>query len=233
MLKTALCFAATVALAAPAAAQEPAFATALAEIDKAAPAPSPADMAPPALETLRALAAQEKSCVPTGVVMDRAASASASRTIATLIGGKKIVNGWTAYGRPQGCPARFPTRFMVLRLPDGKLIARVVNVGESLTAPDLMRESSFAVAVAAMAAIQKAHPDCKGMEGLQMAETRVSSRSADLGPDFHGQRYRGSWEEVWIFSQCGHRAEVPVTFVTDGQGGAQWTADQRRVKTLD
>jgi hypothetical protein len=227
-------FAAAAALAvAPAAAQEPAFVAALAEIDKAAPAPSEAEMAAAALETLRAIAAKEKSCVPTGVTMGPAASASASRNIATFIGRKQIRNGWTAYGRPQGCPAPLPTRFLVLRLPDGKLLAAVVNLGESLTAPDLMRESSFAVAVGAVGAIQKAHPDCKGIEGLQMAGSRVSSRSADLGPDFHSQRYRGSWEEIWTFSLCGHRAEVPVAFVADGRGGAQWTADERRVRVLD
>jgi hypothetical protein len=227
-------FAAAAALAvAPAGAQEPAFVAALAEIDKAAPAPDVAETAPAALETLRAIAAKDKTCVPTGVTMAPAASASASRTIATLIGKKQIRNGWTSYGRPQGCPATVPTRFLILRLADGTLIARVVNTGESLTAPDLMRESSFAVAMAAVGAIQKAHPDCKGIEGLQMGATRVSSRSADLGPDFHSQRYRGRWEEVWTFTLCGHRAEVPVTFVTDGAGGAQWTADERRARPLD
>jgi hypothetical protein len=227
-------FAAAAALAlAPAGAQEPAFVAILDQVDKAAPAPTQAEMAVAALETLRAIAAQEGSCVPTDVVMDRPASASASRTIATLIGRKQIKNGWTAYGRPQGCPAPAATRFMVLRLADGTLIARMVNVGESLTAPDLMRDSSYVVAVAAAGAIRKAHPECTGIEGLQMGATRVSRRSPDLGPDFHGQRYRGSWEEVWTFTQCGHSAEVPVTFVTDGKGGAQWTTDERRAKALD
>ena len=62
----------------PAAAQEPAFAAVLAEIDKANPAPTPAEMAPPTLETLRAIAEKDKACVPTGVVMEPATSASAS-----------------------------------------------------------------------------------------------------------------------------------------------------------
>jgi hypothetical protein len=231
--KAAWTVGALLAAAAPAAAQEPAFVAALAEIDRNVPAPTQAEMAPAALETLRAIAEKEKSCVPTGVAMQPAASASASRSIASMIGTRKIRNGWMAYGKPQGCPAKVPTRFLVLRMPDGLLIARVVNVGESLTAPDLMRASSFVVAVAAMAAIHKAHPECQGIEGLRMEETRVSSRSSDLGPDFHSQRYRGGWEEVWTFSQCGHRAEVPVAFVTDGQGGARWTAEERRARALD
>jgi hypothetical protein len=233
MLKNALVAAVAAFLLAPAGAPDPAFVAALDQIDKAAPAPTEAEMAVAAIETLRAIAAKENSCVPTGVTVDRAASASASRSIATLTGRKEIRNGWTAYGRPQGCPAPAPTRFLMLRLADGKLIARAGNFGESLTAPDLMREASPAVAFAAIGAIRKAHPDCQGIEGLQMGATRVSRRSADLGPDFHSQRYSGSWEEVWTFRVCSHSAEVPVTFVTDGNGGAQWSADERRAKALD
>jgi hypothetical protein len=221
------------AAAASAAAQDPAFVKALAEIDRAVPAPSPAEMAPRALETLQAIARTEKACVPTGVAMDAAMSASATQHIASFIGTKQISNGWTAFGRPQGCPGAAPTRFVVLRLPTGDLYVRVVNVGESLMAPMAMAEASPVISVAAMAAIQKAHPDCQGIEGLKMEEARVSSRSTDLGPDFRGQRYKGSWEEVWTFSQCGHRAEVPVVFVTDGQGGVRWTADESRAKALD
>lgn len=225
--------AAVAAAAAPAAAQDPEFVKALAEIDRAVPAPPPAEMAPRALETLQAIARTEKVCVPTGVAMDAAASASATQHIASYIGSRQVSNGWTAYGRPQGCPGGAPTRFLVLRLPTGDLYVRVVNVGESLMAPMAMAEASPVISVAAMAAIQKAHPDCQGIEGLKMEETRISSRSPDLGPDFRGQRYKGSWEEVWTFSQCGHRAEVLVGFVTDGQGGVRWTADERRVKALD
>lgn len=234
MLKKIL-FAAALAAAAwagPAAAQDPAFAKALADIEKAVPAPAPAEMAKPALETLQAIARSEKACVPTGVAMDPAASASATLLVAQLIGAKQIRNGWTAYGRPQGCPPKAPTRFLVFRMASGELLLRVVNVGESLTPPSMMRDSSAAVAFAALAAIRKADPACAGPEGMRMEETRIVSRSPDLGADFHGQRYSGSWREAWTFSVCGHRAEVPVTFVNDGQGGASWTVDERQAKVL-
>jgi hypothetical protein len=221
------------AFAAPAAAQDPAFVKTLADIERAVPAPSPAEMAPRALETLQAVARTEQRCVPTGVVMEPAASASATQQVATWIGAKQISNGWTAYGRLQGCPARAPTRFVVLRLPSGELYVRIVNVGESLTAPWALAETSPIVSVAAMGAIQKAYPECTGVEGLKLEETRVAARSSDLGPDFRGQRYKGSWEEVWTYSQCSHRAEVTVAFVTDGQGGHRWSADERKVKALD
>jgi hypothetical protein len=220
--------------AGPANAQDPAFAKSLADLEKAFPAPTPAEMAAPALETLQATARADKSCVPTGVVMKPAMSASATLVVTNWIGSKQVSNGWTAYGRPQGCSAKVPTRFVVLRLPTGELIARIVNIGESLTPPSMMSDSAIVLAATlAVGAIKKAHPGCTGIEGLRMEESRVASRSPDLGPDFRGQRYRGSWEEVWTFSQCGHRAEIPISFVNDGQGGARFSADERRAKPLD
>lgn len=220
-------------MAVPAAAQDAEFARAIAAIAAAEPAPSAPEVAAAALDTMKAIAKERGGCAPASVSADTPAAATSTALATQLIGARQIKNAWTVYVRPQGCPAAAPTRFILLRMASGELLARVVNVGESLAAPSMMRDSSFVVAVAALGAIQKAHPDCKGPEGMEMESSRVASRSADLGPDFYGSRYAGSWKEVWTFKVCGHRAEVPITFTADGQGGARWAAHESETKLID
>jgi hypothetical protein len=233
MLKKLALFA--TALAAPALAQDPEFARVVTAIDAAAPAPSASETSAAALDILKAIAKEKGGCSPTSVTADAPAAATSTALATQMIGARQIKNAWTVYVTAQGCPAKAaaPIRFLLLRMPSGELLARVVNVGESLAAPSMMRDSSFIVAVAALAAIQKAHADCKGMEGMEMESSRVVSRSPDLGPDFYGSRYAGSWKEAWTFSVCGHRAEVPITFTTDGQGGASWAAHEAETKLID
>jgi hypothetical protein len=220
-------------MATPAAAQDPAFARALAGINAATPAPTAAETEAAALDTLKAIAREKHGCAPTSVAADTPLPATSTALVAQLIGAGKIRNGWTVYVRPQGCPSAGPIRFILLRMAGGELLARVVNVGESLTAPSVMRDSSFAVAVPAVTAIQKAHPECRTVEGLDMTNSRILSRSKDLGPDFYGSRYAGSWQEGWTFSVCGHSAEVPIAFTTDGQGGARWTVNATGARLID
>jgi hypothetical protein len=231
MLKKLIFIAA--ALAAPAAAQDADFARFVAQTNAATPPPAAAEIAAGALDVLKAIAAEKKSCVPISVAMEPAQTATSVRLTTDLIAAGKIKNAWTAYGRPQGCPSPAPTRFIVLRLADNSLIVRVINVGETIANPSLMRDSSFAVAVAAVTAIQRAKPDCTDTKDLDMVGTRIISKSADLSPDWHGSRYAGSWTEGWTFSACGRRAEVPVTFTADGQGGANWNVKSNEAKVVD
>jgi hypothetical protein len=227
-----LAFAAAL-IATPAAAQDPAFARALAAINAANPAPANAEIAAAALDTLKAIAREKQRCAPNAVRAEPPMAATSTQLATQLIGAGKIKNAWTVYVRPQGCPTAGPIRFLLLRMTSGELLARVVNVGESIAAPSMMRDSSFAVAVAASTAIQKAHPECTSTDGLDMTNSRILSRSKDLGPDFYGSRYAGSWREGWTFSVCGHSAEVPITFTTDGTGGARWAADERETRLID
>lgn len=110
---------------------------------------------------------------------------------------------------------------MVVRLADNSLRALLVNPGESLANPTLMRDASASVALAAVNAAQRAQPSCDGAD-IDLASARVVSRSADLSPDSNGAFFAGSWQEVWTFSMCGRRVEVPITFTADGQSGANF-----------
>jgi hypothetical protein len=118
-------------------------------------------------------------------------------------------------------------------MADSTLMVRAVNKGETLANPTLMRDSSSAAAMAAVLAVRKVKPDCARPEDIGMENARVVSRSADLSPDWHGARYAGTWKESWTFRACGRRAEVPLSFTADGQGGAYWTVHSTEAKLID
>lgn len=187
----------------------------------AAPPPSIEAMTPPALETLQAMARQEGRCVPSALVMEMPQTAIATLVVTRAVAAGQIKNGWTAYARPDGCPGAGRARFLILRMADDSLRALFVNEGESLANPSLMRDSSAGAAMAAFGAVSAADPSCTG-DGMRMGPTRVAERGADLGANYHGVFYAGSWREIWTFTVCGRTVEVPVAFTADGQGGAHF-----------
>jgi hypothetical protein len=197
----------------------------------AVPPPTVEALAPEALGTLQAIARQRNACVPTGVQMEAPRTAIAVRAITVGVNSGQIKNGWTAYGRAEGCPNPPRLRFLVLRMADDSLRAVVVNEGETLTNPSLMRDTSAVAAMAALQVVRAADATCSGQD-MDMGPTRIAERGADLGPDFHGTYYAGSWSEVWTFSVCGRSAEVPVRFTADGQGGANYNVVGTEVRLV-
>jgi hypothetical protein len=140
----------------------------------------------------------------------------------------KLKNLWLAYGKAVGCADASKTRFIVIQTPDGAVRARVVNKGESIASPSLMRDTSMNAALVAWNAVRAVDPTCAGRD-MAMVSTKVSSKSSDLSPDFYSARYQGSWEETWMFSVCGRIAAVPVSFKADGTGGAYTGVNQKGV----
>ncbi|MBV8778500.1 MAG: hypothetical protein JO258_14985 [Alphaproteobacteria bacterium] len=224
---------AVIGLASMAHAQDAEFARFVDQTTAAAPAPTAVEVAPGALEVVQALAHRDGGCVPTAVQIDQPQSATATLLVTQLVRAGQIRNGWTAYGRLVGCPAGDPVRFIILRRADGQLLVREINVGESLANVTLMRDSGPAAAIAAHRAVARAHPECASANDVKMVRTRVISKSADLGPDYHGARYRGSWSEGWTFRACGHSAEGPISFRADGQSGAYWDIKADQARLLD
>jgi hypothetical protein len=143
----------------------------------------------------------------------------------------QLRNGWTVYATPEGCADAVPTRLMVLRLADGSLRALLVNRGETLANPTLMRDTSSPAAVAAAQAVRQAEPSCNGND-IDFADGRVTSRSADLSPEVHGAFFAGSWQESWTFSMCGRLVEVPITFRADGEGGAHYEVHRNEARLI-
>ena len=227
-LGTVLCvFAAEAAFA-----QDPAYASFVERTNAATPPPPIDALTAPALETLQALARQENRCVPSGLRLEAPQTAIATAVITQAVAAGQAKNGWTVEGQPEGCADQAVTRFMVLRMADDSLRAFVVNEGRTLANPSLMRDTSAVAAVTAFQAVRTANPSCTG-EDMRMGPTRIAERGTDLGPNYHGAFYSGSWSEVWTFTVCGRRAEVPVRFTADGQGGANYNVVSTEVRLVD
>lgn len=226
MLKRLVLLAA--ALPATAKAQDAEYTRFVERANAAAPTPSGEDLAAGALGASKGHATRLSTCVPTAVAMEAPRSATADRGVSDLIRAGKIKNAWTVYGRPQGCKSAPSTRFLALRMADGKLVVNVVNVGETLANPSLMVDTLRSAATV----MGRVFPDCKEA-AIAFEGTRVTARSADLSTDWHGARYAGTWREAWTFRTCGRRAEVPITFTADGQSGAYFSIAASEARLLD
>jgi hypothetical protein len=212
-------------------AQDAAYRQLLERTNAAAPAPALAAIQPEALAVLQGNAREERRCVPTSVALERLQSATAARAITEAVLSGEAKNGWTVYGRAGGCPTPFLARFMVVRMADDSLRVFLVNEGETLANPSLMRDTGHLAAAAGTAAVRIRYPGCDDSD-LSMGPTRIADRSR-LGTYSHGAYFSGAWSEVWTFRVCGHRVEVPVSFTADAQGGADYDIDGSRARILD
>ena len=218
-------------LAAPAAAQEAADLARWAAINKAVPPPAASAIAPPALATAQAFARETRQCVPSGVSIGDIRPATADPVAIGGVRDGQLKNMWTATGTLAGCPGREKLRFVVMRMPDAALRVLVVNEGESLASVAETQDAMREALAAARRAFAQAAPECTvDASTLSLGPTRVTARSADLGPDVYGVRFKGSWTEVWNFAACGRQVEVRVDFRADGEGGAFVNAPAAAVK---
>jgi hypothetical protein len=212
-------------------AQDAAYRRFLEQTNAAAPAPSLQALQAQALDMLQGNARVEGRCAPSAVRLERLESATATRVITQGVRAGELRNGWTMYGRAEGCPQPYLAHFMVLRLADNSLRAVLVNEGETLTNPSLMRDMGHLAALAATNLVRRTDPRCDGA-GLRMGPTRVVDRSR-LGAYSHGAYFSGSWSEAWTFLVCGRRVEIPVTFTADANGGADYDVRGTEGRILD
>jgi hypothetical protein len=209
-------------------AQPPELIAAVEKIAAAEPAPTPAEIVPQALELLRNRAKSDGKCSPRSVSVGGPASALLTLIVTQRMVAREIRNAWTVDVRPEGCPDRRPARLIVYRQSAGTLDVQFMAFGEGIALP-VERNIFLVVAGAAYAKLASAKGGC-AVDKLRFESTRIASRSADLGPDVHGTRFKGTWSEIWTFRGCGREVEAPVTFVTDGLGGLSWSADYRQVR---
>ena len=232
MRRAALALLAGIGLAsASAVAQSADYRRFLEQTNAAAPPPALAALRPLALEMLQGNARAEGRCVPSGLVLERPESATAVRVVTEGVRAGELKNGWTLYGRATGCPAPFLGRFLALRLADDSLRVVIVNEGETLANPSLMRDMGHLAALAATNFVRRTDPRCDGAD-LRMGPTRIVDRSR-LGAYAHGAYFSGSWREAWTFTVCGRRVEVPVSFTADAQGGADYRVEGTAARILD
>jgi hypothetical protein len=220
------------ATASAAAAQDAEFARFVAQANAANPAPTAAEIMPVALEVLRANPRAGDGCVPTGLSIDTPRPVTASRHIVQLIRAGEVRNGWTVYARTEGCGETRPLRMVVIRPASGPLLAVALLHGEGIANPTLVIDTRDAARTAAGAMAGRLIPGCVS-GGIALDSVRTVSQSEDLGPDFYGARYRGSWREAWTFVACGRRIELPITFTADGESGANYSIHASEARLLD
>jgi hypothetical protein len=212
-------------------AQDAAYRRFLEQTNAAAPPPPLQALQAQALDMLQGNARVEGRCAPSAVRLERLESATAARVVTQGVRAGELRNGWTIYGRAEGCPQPYLAHFMVLRLADDSLRVVLVNEGETLTNPSLMRDMGHLAALAATNLVRRTNPRCDGA-GLRMGPTRVVDRSR-LGSYSHGAYFSGGWSEAWTFVVCGRRVEIPVTFTADANGGADYDVRGTEGRILD
>lgn len=164
-------------------------------------------------------------CQPTGMSIGRLEPITLDGMITSLIAKGQIENGWMTSVAVRGCPPADPIRVIVLRAPDGQgLQGLFAGQGETLAWPTLSREVLRAAVGAVSQRLIREDPACKPKD-MTPTGIKVTGTSPDFGPSQYGIRLKGSWNEVWTFSPCGHRASVGIAFRTNGAGGAYWDID--------
>jgi len=231
MLKHIAILLASASVSVAASAQRPEFVEIANRVTAEEPAPALQEVAPRALAMLQERAQAISGCRPTGVTIDQPQSALFTITVMQRLAAQQARNGWMATAHPEGCDGAQPARFLVMRLPDRTLHVQFAGIGEGIAIP-LQQDLFVGAGSAAFVALSDGRSDC-GVDTIRFDSTRIASRSDDLGPDFHGARFAGSWQEAWTFSGCSRRVEVPIAFTALGDGDMPWSIDTRAMRVLD
>jgi hypothetical protein len=213
-------------LASPALSQSAQEAAMQAALNELIPAPDSKRVAAAVLQQLQDDAGKAGACVATGVTLGPIKPASATRTAIEGLAQHAIRNMWTVSGTPQGCPSPAPVRFIVVLLGDDSLLVRPFATGESIAWVSLVMDARSSVAVSTLATMTVKNPSwgCSAKDPISLKSVAMAGEPKDVGPDFYGVRYTGSWQEIWTFEMCKRAVAVPIAFTADGNGGATWNA---------
>ncbi|MBZ6379312.1 hypothetical protein B5C34_08425 [Pacificimonas flava] len=143
--------------------------------------------------------------------------AHADRTVANGILDDAFHGGWTFYAETD-CAETPVVRYLYIAEKSGDHVMLVVNRGEVISTPSMMRETSALAGAEAYEAAKRLDPDC-GVESVGMRQTSVLEADPALGPAVAGARFSGGWRELWDFTACARDMAVTVRFDTDGKGG--------------
>jgi hypothetical protein len=219
MLRALMLLSALISFSSPVLAQQQLVLDTLRDLNAKGPQPALADLNGAVAGTAKAFAEANKTCVPKSVKLSDVAPITGARGIMAAVMAGRLRNAWTVYAEHIGCSDGNLIRYMVLQSSDGSLKAVRVNEGRTFANPVLMRDTSLNAALAALQKGKSLDATCTGRP-MKMGPTRVTSQSADLGPEIYGVRYVGKWTEIWQFETCGKKFDVSVEFSPDGDGGA-------------
>ena len=170
-------------------------------------------------------------CTPAKIKLGALEPVTLDGMITAMIARGQVENAWLMSVRVEDCPPADPIRILLIRAADGQgLQAVFAGQGESLAWPSLSREALRGTVNAAVKKMRAAYPQCAPADMTPIGVS-VTQRSPDLGPNVYGIRLKGTWSELWAFEPCGHRIMIPITFRTDGKGGAYWDIDEAQIVT--
>jgi hypothetical protein len=144
--------------------------------------------------------------------------AHADRLVANGILAGAFHGGWTFYGETD-CAETPVVRYLYIAETSGQHVMLVVNRGEVISTPSMMRETSAIAGADAFDAARAEVPDC-AIESVGMRQTGVVSADPNLSPALAGTRFSGGWRELWQFTACARGVDVTVRFDADGLGGS-------------
>ncbi|MEY2884466.1 MAG: hypothetical protein RL490_2190 [Pseudomonadota bacterium] len=217
---------AAVFVSAPALAQSANEVAAQAALNELIPPPGSKAVAGLALAELQKDARAKSECVPTTVTLAPIKPASATRLAIDGMKRRLMRNAWSVVAMPQGCPSPLPVRIAVVLLGNDELVVLPYATGDSIAWVSLVGDAKQNIASVTFAALAARNPDwkCSQTDPVVLEKLTMAGNATGLGPDFYGVRYTGSWQEIWTFSMCRRKIDVPVTFTADGNGGAYWKA---------
>ena len=153
--------------------------------------------------------------------------ATADRLVTNGILDGAFTGAWTFYAEID-CPETPVLRYMYIREADGGHIMLVVNRGETIATPSMMRETSAIAGAEAYDLARARQPGCE-VKSVGMRTVRIDDTDGMLGPAIAGTRFSGGWSEVWRFRACDQDVDVTVRFDTDGKGGTVARIADKRV----
>ncbi|WP_428333825.1 hypothetical protein [Novosphingobium sp.] len=173
-------------------------------------------------------------CIPASIAVSDIKPATADAGVWIAIRNSKMVNAWTVRATMTGCPVG-SANYLVIRFPDdsaGRAVYRPIGFSRGTTHAgfSISKDAMNAVVGGMAGALTKAKIDVKTCGGTLIVGPREITMDGGLGPDIYGVRFRGDWKEKWHFQECGHDVAVPVHFMADGHGGANFDVNAGEVE---
>lgn len=211
-------------------AQHPLVLERLKEWNAAAPPPATAVLISEVMKSALVTQKSKGGCIPTSAIVETVVPATAVPFVFNAIMSGQTKNAWTVVVRHPNCDADV-VRYTVVRQSDDALYGFRTNRGRSNANETLIGDTFPLAILGAKDAMRRAKISCRGTDAA-LGVTRIAEEEADLAPEIFGNRYKGSWREIWPVTTCGRTAEVEVRFTADGDGGTFTNLASTKVKLL-
>lgn len=220
----------TCMVSAPSEAQAPSDVEIFKVFNEVTPPPSTAIITSEVMKSALETQKSKGGCLPSSAVIDMVTPATAARFVSDGLKARQIRNAWTVIVSHPNCGSDIVRYALVKQYNDSHYAFRI-NRGRSNANESLIGDTFPQAVLGAVVALKRAGIDCSSTEPT-LGVTRIAEESSDLGPDFYGVRYKGSWREVWPIMLCNRTVEIIVSFRADGSGGAYTGNNEKENKLL-